>query len=66
MKYKRPPSEWAWAGVNLVFVVVAAILFFSIEDPVKATYGLAGSLIAGEVSARLAARWARRHLDPPN
>lgn len=50
-------AEWAWAGVNLVGVIVAAVLFFSTDEPVLATVLLAAALIAGEFGGRAASRW---------
>lgn len=46
-----------WAAVNVVFVIGAGILFFSIDDPVLGTLALAAMLIAGEFAARRASRW---------
>lgn len=55
--------EWVWAAVNVVFVIIAGLLFFSIDDPVLSTLALAATLIAGELAARLASRWITRRTE---
>lgn len=49
--------------MNLAFVVIAAVLFFSIDDPVLATLALAAALLTGEYSARRAAHWVNERAD---
>jgi len=49
--------EWAWAGVNIVGLIIGGSLFFLVEEPVAATILLAAALIAGELGGRAAFRW---------
>lgn len=52
-----PKSEWAWAGVNVVGLVVGGSLFFLVEEPVAATMLLAAALVTGELGGRAASKW---------
>lgn len=49
--------EWAWAGVNVVGLIVGGYLFFLVKEPVAATILLAVALIVGELGGRAASRW---------
>jgi len=50
-------SEWVWAAVNVFFLIIAGILFFSFAYSVWGTPALAVTLIMGELIARLLSRW---------
>ncbi|CUS46583.1 hypothetical protein ACM61V_16210 [Sphingomonas sp. TX0543] len=63
MRNRPSLPEWVWAAVNVVFVIIAGLLFFSIDDPVLGTLALAATLIAGELTARLASHWVRQRTE---